>query len=675
MNWVGGSRNRVVMKNDAKKQREFFEKRKMQQRLKTLGIALPASPRSSSSGSMDLVTLFIVNQIAAKKEVKDPPKVAVLGSSKGGSKHKRNEPLVLPMSPCSPSQLNLVEGQPQHSVQGTRKRKNVIPQGAKCRQLSPVLESAFSDNSASDYLPPKTDPLSPFSSNSSASSGQGVFPLPLKKQRSQAHCSPPPWDTSGLEQNKFQPFSQPRGITDSIPWSYGSNPPPYQLETPTAAKVLFRNPEPDNMEARDQARHEATLSLNKPPDREPMLDFTINQSETDQQIDSDLFRGFSKTEASHFGRGKPKIYLKNETPAESSAPQTVPDSQCMEVERNNHMHNLSNCSDMNFQACLEHNKGLMNGCEYSPSYSCRGGCLSSDCNDDDDKDHCEPCLQATSACMDQASSVDGPNPNLGPQANPNQRHTKPRPPTPLLRPQRNIRDNPKIVEKASSPVKASESNRQHTGSNTALLESPQSQSSELCKCKKKSNETQDAGTQTVYDTTAETCDASTQCSFVLDSETKASGYNLCLPLVEVSVQHPATGRQTDTAAEPSAHTPSAGKESSGDKYTPWTENISRAGFQSGCSLINIGDGKVNLQRDINPFLYVSMAGGRGKENQEGRDERGQQENGRLMKDVSNEVKEEVTSATRANRLPEEAETLQEIADILLLLKQRKEVRK
>lgn len=43
-----------------------------------------------------------------------------------------------------------------------------------------------------------------------------------------------------------------------------------------------------------------------------------------------------------------------------------------------------------------------------------------------------------------------------------------------------------------------------------------------------------------------------------------------------------------------------------------------------------------------------------------------------MTDSSNHVREEVTSATRANRLSEDTGTLQEIADILLLLKQRKE---
>lgn len=43
----------------------------------------------------------------------------------------------------------------------------------------------------------------------------------------------------------------------------------------------------------------------------------------------------------------------------------------------------------------------------------------------------------------------------------------------------------------------------------------------------------------------------------------------------------------------------------------------------------------------------------------------------MMKDLSAEVREELTSDTRVNRLSEETETLQEIADILLMLKQRK----
>lgn len=42
-----------------------------------------------------------------------------------------------------------------------------------------------------------------------------------------------------------------------------------------------------------------------------------------------------------------------------------------------------------------------------------------------------------------------------------------------------------------------------------------------------------------------------------------------------------------------------------------------------------------------------------------------------MKDLPYEGSEEITSSTRVNGLSGEAKTLQEIADILLLLKQKK----
>ncbi|XP_034381752.1 uncharacterized protein LOC117725952 [Cyclopterus lumpus] len=653
MNWVGGSRKRFVAKNDAQKQREFFEKRKMQNKLKSLGMALPDSPpRGTSSGGMDLVTLFIVNQIAARKEIKDPPKVAVFGSCKGGSKHKRNKPLVLPMSPCSPSQLSLLEGESQYSAQGQRKRKHVIPRGFKCGQLSPVLESAFSDNSASDYLPPMTDPLIPFSSISSASDqvnrfSPGIFPLQLNlQQRSQTQtqlpppCSRPLWDTAVLGHTEFQPFSQPRGMTDCVPWSCGPNPPLYQMETPTAARVLFRSPERHNAEAWDQAGREVTFSLSQLEDKEPMLEFTLHQSETERQFEGEVFRGFSteecEGEASHFGRGTSKIYLKDDTPAASSRPQTVPDSQCMDVEGSNHMH-LSNCTDGNFSAaCLEHKN---NGCEYSPGYSCSGGYLSSD--SDDDEECCRPpCLQAASSHMDHtfcANNLDSC-----------------------------FSDNQEVMGNAAFQVKGWGSNAPQFASPPALA---QSQNSELCTCKKTPAETRDAGTQTVGNLTAQTCDSGTQCSAVAE----ASGLDSCLPPVDVSVQPPATGRQTDTAVESRAHTPSSDKWRSGEKHTPWTRKQSKEPFVAGSlsrsSFINkCTDGRGILQRPINPFLEaLSMTDGGGKDN---REERGQQENG-----LSNDAMEEVTSGTGAHGLSEEAETLQEIADILLLLKQRKEVTK
>ncbi|XP_063761431.1 uncharacterized protein LOC134879077 isoform X1 [Eleginops maclovinus] len=377
-------------------------------------------------------------------------------------------------------------------------------------------------------------------------------------------------------------------------------------------------------------------------DEEAVLDFTLNQSETEQQFEADVFRGFSteecEGEASHFEGGPSKIYLKDEIPAESS--QTVPDAECMEVEDRDLLH-LSNYTDMNF-SCLEHNNVFMNGCEYSPSYSCRRGYLSSD--SDDEEECCQPYLQASSSYLVPACCADNLNPNPGSQGNPKQKHIKPSPLTPLLKPE-NFRDTQKVIENMSFPVL-----------------SPQAQCAQTCKCQKIANETREAGTQTA----AETCDAEIQCSVVEDRAT--TEFNL--PPVVVSVQHPPTGRQTDAAAE-STHTPPTGKATSGDKLTPWLKKTFKAGSLSDSSIINIIDGKVIQKRPKKHFLDApSVTDVRGK----GRDEGERQENGRLVKDLSNEAREEVTSATRANRLSEEAETLQEIAGILLLLKQRKEVK-
>lgn len=48
--------------------KEFFAKKKLQQKLQKLGVAPPASSAGDiSNGSTDLLTLFVVNQIASTK--------------------------------------------------------------------------------------------------------------------------------------------------------------------------------------------------------------------------------------------------------------------------------------------------------------------------------------------------------------------------------------------------------------------------------------------------------------------------------------------------------------------------------------------------------------------------------------------------------------------------------
>lgn len=131
----------------------------------------------------------------------------------------------------------------------------------------------------------------------------------------------------------------------------------------------------------------------------------------------------------------------------------------------------------------------------------------------------------------------------------------------------------------------------------------------VCQCIKTSSKTGNAGTQT--EPMTETHDASTQCDIV----TRATGYSLYLAPVDVSVQHPATGRQTDTAA--ALNTPSVltGKSKSGGKYTPWNKK-SKDESTPGISFINKFNnsyGKMVPKRHMTPLLDgLSMTDGTGR---------------------------------------------------------------
>lgn len=59
---------------------------------------------------------------------------------------------------------------------------------------------------------------------------------------------------------------------------------------------------PSNTEAMDQARRDVSFSLNQPEGEEAMLDFTLNQSETEQQFEGEVFRGFSTEECEEEGK-------------------------------------------------------------------------------------------------------------------------------------------------------------------------------------------------------------------------------------------------------------------------------------------------------------------------------------------------------------------------------------
>ncbi|XP_054911496.1 uncharacterized protein LOC129376080 isoform X2 [Poeciliopsis prolifica] len=637
MNWVGGSRNRLVMKNDTKKQREFFAKRKLQQKLKTLGVTPPVSSAGDiCSGSTDLLTLFVVNQIASKKTNQEPPKVAVFGRPKG-SKPWRNEPLVLPMSPCSPSNLSLSDSPAQFRVQEIRKLKS--SQRITYGQLSPVQESAFSDNSASDYLP-HTSPSTCFAS------GRGLFPLQTNEQKQSLtlsqplpRCSPPTWDTLALQQAEFQPFSQPRGMTNPISWSVRSSTPAFQLETPTPSQVLFGSPKPDKTEAGGHGGHSSSFCLGQLETNQPMLDFPISQSEPIHLFEENVFTMFNdnthRTESALFGNGCSKVHLRKESSVRLSSPQTVPSPQDVGMELSNGTHRNS--------TCLGENAGLLKSFEYLPSCSCRVGYLSSDSNDDDSC--CESCDHESGFYLDEARYD-----NLKSSSQRITVRSQPGPLTPLTRSNVNVGNNQNMTNEAINENKASGS--QQSGS---PVTPPSTHNSEVCRCKKA--ESRDAATQTVCSGTAATCDVSTQCSFDANGETKAKA--LCRPVVDVLQQLPVDEEETDMETQ-TLRAPSKGSASK-DGVTPWSWKESRTGSRG--RIFNIVPSDRILQGPINPLLGVWRP--KGEENGDESEQRGPDRQN-LVKEESDEGREEV----RGHTLLEEVETLREIADVLLLLRQK-----
>lgn len=200
------------MKNreDTIKQRAFFQKQRMKIKSNIMD-----SAKGQNSGNMDLLTLFIVNQIASKKEKTGKPKINHLIGEKR-TKKALNEPLELPMSPCSPSKLNLVTSQPQYSVDtpGFKIRKHRLVEKFKFKPLSPVLESNLSDASGSEY---QHQP-----SSTSNGSSDPVQPQNTPHVPSTLPCRENPDNNT----HQYVSFSQPTNLNN--PWTVASNEAPEQ---------------------------------------------------------------------------------------------------------------------------------------------------------------------------------------------------------------------------------------------------------------------------------------------------------------------------------------------------------------------------------------------------------------------------------------------------------------
>ncbi|XP_055436709.1 regulator of DNA class I crossover intermediates 1 isoform X3 [Bubalus kerabau] len=104
MNWVGGSRTRVLIKQERRKQKEYFEKKRLKSKMKLLGVL---SPVKNSTVSLDLLNLYMVNQISCQKKISETVRKPMhVNMNKDIKMPLRKHDIELPMSPnCVPSKL------------------------------------------------------------------------------------------------------------------------------------------------------------------------------------------------------------------------------------------------------------------------------------------------------------------------------------------------------------------------------------------------------------------------------------------------------------------------------------------------------------------------------------------------------------------------------------------
>ncbi|XP_051015334.1 uncharacterized protein C12orf40 homolog [Acomys russatus] len=98
------SKTRVLIKQERRKQKEYFERNKLKSKMKLLGVF---SPVKNPTVSLDLLNLYMVNQISSKKETPESMKRPThVNMNRDLKIPLRKHDLELPMTPhCVPSKL------------------------------------------------------------------------------------------------------------------------------------------------------------------------------------------------------------------------------------------------------------------------------------------------------------------------------------------------------------------------------------------------------------------------------------------------------------------------------------------------------------------------------------------------------------------------------------------
>ncbi|KAH1186994.1 hypothetical protein KIL84_019743 [Mauremys mutica] len=197
---------------------EFFEKKKLRSKMKLLGVS---SPPKSSTVSLDLLNLYVVNQISTKKDTADRVRKPVhVDLNKGLKTPTRRQNIELPMSPQRTSSkigLDDIQNRIQQQVLENR-RKHLTDKIKYQPRLSQVMESTCTDSSL-EHLNNLAADCNSYPVSSSVSWSSNYKQSPEQNFRTNLACSP--WEVAYEEEKQskqFLPFSQPGNILSQDPW-------------------------------------------------------------------------------------------------------------------------------------------------------------------------------------------------------------------------------------------------------------------------------------------------------------------------------------------------------------------------------------------------------------------------------------------------------------------------
>ncbi|XP_063110623.1 regulator of DNA class I crossover intermediates 1 [Cavia porcellus] len=154
MNWVGGSRTRVLIKQEKRRQKEYFERNKLKSKMKLLGVL---SPVKNSTVSLDLLNLHIVNQISCKKKTPEAVKKPVhVNMNRDIKMPLRQYELELPVSPPRlPSKLCLDDTENNTHCQKLGNKEGCGPvQSSKIKDSYSMFEPHFIRTKNCSFAPP-----------------------------------------------------------------------------------------------------------------------------------------------------------------------------------------------------------------------------------------------------------------------------------------------------------------------------------------------------------------------------------------------------------------------------------------------------------------------------------------------------------------------------------------